>query len=147
MRCGAGVDGAAAAFSAWFKVGPRGYGAAVTNPTPVPEDLRRLAAAHGVATSYNNERREPVEVDADAGDFCYSLSAAKIARATMAHVHSGAAGANGPPVITLELGSDLCVAAEPELLKKIVAAPQDYYVNVHNAEFPAGAVRGQLGRK
>ena len=37
----------------------------MTNPTPVPEDLRRLAAAHGVATSYNNERREPVEVDAD----------------------------------------------------------------------------------
>ena len=29
------------------------------------EDLRRLAAAHGVATSYRNERREPVEVDAD----------------------------------------------------------------------------------
>ncbi|WP_284230204.1 4-alpha-glucanotransferase [Mycobacterium antarcticum] len=34
-------------------------------PTPVSEDLRRLAAAHGVATSYRNERREPVEVDAD----------------------------------------------------------------------------------
>ncbi len=31
----------------------------------VPDDLRRLAAAHGVATSYRNERREPVEVDAD----------------------------------------------------------------------------------
>lgn len=30
-----------------------------------PDDLRRLAAAHGVATSYRNERREPVEVDAD----------------------------------------------------------------------------------
>lgn len=30
-----------------------------------PDDLRRLAAAHGVATSYNNERREPVDVDAD----------------------------------------------------------------------------------
>ncbi|BBX67563.1 4-alpha-glucanotransferase [Mycolicibacterium psychrotolerans] len=35
------------------------------SPTPVPEDLRRLAAAHGVATSYRNERREPVNVDAD----------------------------------------------------------------------------------
>ncbi|WP_232375411.1 4-alpha-glucanotransferase [Mycolicibacterium baixiangningiae] len=35
------------------------------NRTPVSEDLRRLAAAHGVATSYRNERREPVEVDAD----------------------------------------------------------------------------------
>ncbi|PRC44779.1 hypothetical protein C6A85_98505, partial [Mycobacterium sp. ITM-2017-0098] len=34
-------------------------------PKPVPEDLRRLAAAHGVATSYRNERREPVDVDAD----------------------------------------------------------------------------------
>lgn len=32
---------------------------------PVPDDLRRLAAAHGVATCYRNERREPVEVDAD----------------------------------------------------------------------------------
>ncbi|MCV7438374.1 4-alpha-glucanotransferase [Mycobacterium seoulense] len=34
-------------------------------PKPVDDDLRRLAAAHGVATSYRNERREPVEVDAD----------------------------------------------------------------------------------
>ncbi|MGN6334912.1 4-alpha-glucanotransferase [Mycobacterium sp.] len=34
-------------------------------PKPVPEDLRRLADAHGVATFYRNERREPVHVDAD----------------------------------------------------------------------------------
>ncbi|MGE2729625.1 4-alpha-glucanotransferase [Mycolicibacterium vaccae] len=34
-------------------------------PRPAPDDLRRLAAAHGVATSYRNERREPVDVDAD----------------------------------------------------------------------------------
>jgi 4-alpha-glucanotransferase len=34
-------------------------------PKPVPEDLRQLAEAHGVATFYRNERREPVEVDAD----------------------------------------------------------------------------------
>lgn len=34
-------------------------------PQPAPEDLRRLAQAHGVATSYRNERREPVDVDAD----------------------------------------------------------------------------------
>lgn len=37
----------------------------MAKPKAVPEDLRRLAAAHGVATSYRNERREPVEVDAD----------------------------------------------------------------------------------
>lgn len=34
-------------------------------PEPVPDDLRRVADAHGVATSYRNERREPVDVDAD----------------------------------------------------------------------------------
>lgn len=33
--------------------------------TVFPDDLRQLAAAHGVATSYRNERREPVQVDAD----------------------------------------------------------------------------------
>ena len=36
-----------------------------STPTPVPDDLRRLASAHGVATSYRNERREPVTVDTD----------------------------------------------------------------------------------
>src|SRR3954463_9850604 len=35
------------------------------DPKPVPEDLRRLASAHGVGTSYRNERRQPVDVDAD----------------------------------------------------------------------------------
>lgn len=88
-----------------------------------------------------------VEIDADAGDFCYTLTATKIAKATMAHVHSGAAGANGPPVVTIEVASDMCVAVDPEKLKAMIAAPGDYYVNVHNAEFQAGAIRGQLSAK
>ena len=86
------------------------------------------------------------EIDVQAGDFCYSLSADKIAKATMAHVHSGAAGANGPPVVTIDIASDACIAVEPDVLKAIVAAPDKYYVNVHNAEFPGGAVRGQLAK-
>lgn len=88
-----------------------------------------------------------VDLDADAGDFCYSLKVAKIGAATVAHVHAGAAGANGAPVITLQVGEDICVAAEPSLLKEILAKPDAYYVNVHNAEFPNGAVRGQLAVK
>lgn len=87
------------------------------------------------------------DIDADSGDFCYTLTATKIAKATMAHVHSGAAGANGPPVITIDVASDECVAVDPEVLKAIVAAPGDYYVNVHTADFPAGAIRGQLAAK
>lgn len=45
---------------------PLGYSNPMrAEPKPLPDDLRRLAAAHGVATSYRNERREPVEVDAE----------------------------------------------------------------------------------
>jgi CHRD domain len=33
---------------------------------------------------------------------------------------------------------------DKNLLKAIIRNPQDYYVNVHNAPFPNGAVRGQL---
>jgi len=88
-----------------------------------------------------------VEIDADAGDFCYTLTADKVDKVTMAHVHTGAAGVNGPPVVTLELGSDLCVAVEPDVLKPIVADANGYYVNVHNAAYPGGAVRGQLAKK
>jgi hypothetical protein len=32
------------------------------------------------------------------------------------------------------------------VVKDIVANPGNYYLNVHNAEFPPGAVRGQLSK-
>jgi hypothetical protein len=31
-------------------------------------------------------------------------------------------------------------------LKPIIANPAGYYVNIHNADFPGGAVRGQLAK-
>jgi hypothetical protein len=87
------------------------------------------------------------EVNSETGDFCYTLYAEKTAAPTMAHVHTGAAGTNGGPVITMEVtgkGSDMCIAVEPDKLKPILANPAGFYVNIHTADFPGGAVRGQL---
>ncbi|MEO6092610.1 MAG: CHRD domain-containing protein [Novosphingobium sp.] len=84
------------------------------------------------------------EVDATTGDFCYSLSGTGITKPTAAHVHSGAAGTDGPPVIAIEVAPDMCQAVEPAALKPILAAPGNYYVNIHTADFPKGALRGQL---
>jgi hypothetical protein len=89
-----------------------------------------------------------VEIDAGAGDFCYTVTSTGIAPPTMAHIHSGGAGVNGAPVITIDPnGTDTCIAVEPDVLKPIVATPEAFYVNIHNAEFPGGAIRGQLAKK
>jgi CHRD domain len=31
-----------------------------------------------------------------------------------------------------------------KLIKKIIAKPENYYVNIHTVEYPDGAIRGQL---
>jgi hypothetical protein len=38
------------------------------------------------------------------------------------------------------------VSAPRELILEIIQNPEAFYVNVHNADFPAGAVRGQLSK-
>lgn len=87
------------------------------------------------------------EVDLDTGDVCYTLAVAKIGSVTAAHIHAGVAGKDGKPVVGVNVTGptdDQCMAMEPDKLKEIVAEPWKYYVNVHTADFPAGAVRGQL---
>lgn len=83
-------------------------------------------------------------------EVCFELTVENIAAATLAHVHKGAAGAAGPPVVTMtppaEGTSKGCVSAGEDLIKDIRQNPANYYVNVHNADFPDGAVRGQLSK-
>jgi hypothetical protein len=67
--------------------------------------------------------------------------------ATLAHIHRGAAGEAGDPVVTFfedEAATEGTVTADAEVVQRIIDNPAGYYVNVHNEEFPAGAVRGQL---
>lgn len=86
-------------------------------------------------------------------EVCWDLSYSGIAGTpAAAHVHRGAAGANGPVVVPLfppALGATAatgCAAVDPTLVTEITTTPANFYVNVHNAEFPGGAVRGQLAK-
>ena len=84
------------------------------------------------------------------GQVCYELSVAKIATPTAAHIHTGAVGAAGPVLVPLTSPangtSKDCATLDKDKIADIMKNPGNYYVNVHNAEFPDGAVRGQLGK-
>ena len=79
---------------------------------------------------------------------CYVLTAENIAPATAAHIHVGKRGEAGDVVVPLEPptygASGGCTQADPELVSNIQENPENYYVNVHNEPYPAGAIRGQL---
>jgi hypothetical protein len=96
-----------------------------------------------------------VEIDIPAGEVCFKFSWENIATPTMGHIHKGPAGVAGDIVVHLldnippdviESDDDVrgCVSADPSLLADIVAHPDQYYMNLHNPRFPAGAMRGQL---
>jgi len=90
-----------------------------------------------------------VILDSDAGEVCVRFRIREIAPAAAAHIHVGGPEVAGPVVVTLPTPmrgrSSGCVGASTDLIQRIIDNPGDFYVNVHNARFPGGAVRGQLG--
>ena len=88
-------------------------------------------------------------VDTAKNEVCYDLMVENIDVATAAHVHKGAAGASGPPVVPMaKPGADGkakgCATVGADVVKDLLANPAGYYVNVHNGPHPGGAIRVQL---
>jgi hypothetical protein len=112
-----------------------------------------------------------VRIDRDETSLTFKLAAANLDGVTMAHIHCGPEGANGPVILFLYgpnpegvtptgllsqgtatdehvvgvADSEVCpggVATLADLIKQIRAG--NAYVNVHSLEFPPGEIRGQL---
>ena len=88
------------------------------------------------------------------GRVCWEISVSDIQPVMAAHIHVAPAGVPGPVVVPLfpplpdaDGFSSGCIEdVSRDLIKAIIQNPEGYYVNVHNAAFPAGALRGQLGK-
>jgi hypothetical protein len=85
---------------------------------------------------------------------CFRIIATGIDPVTAAHIHKAAKGSPGPVEVdlftfkgksqTLPPRITGCAKTTTTIAKAIAKKPGDYYVNVHNAAFPNGALRGQL---
>lgn len=162
------LAGVGAAFAAGALFSPIGLAGAGHTNTVLTADLdgRQEVAADGSTRRLVGDRNGSGEgyvfgIDGDTTTLCYLLTVEGIATATAAHIHEAPAGTNGPVVVNLAAPADGNAAdclTEGETGKfttdeagvplttvaEILANPEDYYMNVHNAEFPGGAVRGQL---
>jgi hypothetical protein len=82
---------------------------------------------------------------------CWEYSASGVEQLGAAHIHHAPAGQPGPVVIpmmpTSAFGGTGCATVARSLIHDILVHPSDYYFNVHNAMYPAGALRGQLSRQ
>ena len=67
---------------------------------------------------------------------------------TGAHIHRGAVGVDGPVVLALKQATEGgwrgCSSDTSWVQRAFDEGLQNYYVNVHTAEYPKGAIRGQL---
>lgn len=95
--------------------------------------------------------RAEISIADEFGQVCWDINnVSGIGPITAAHIHMGARGTNGPPVFTLrranEGGYKGCTDGREWVENRIEGNPEMFYVNVHTAEYPNGAIRGQLSR-
>ena len=105
-----------------------------SNEAPVKGDLN----GKGLAVIHFNGAK---------GTTCWDFKGVSgIAKPTAAHIHKGKKGASGPIVIAFGTSykASGCVKSAKSTIEKIETNPNAYYVNIHNARYPAGALRGQL---
>ena len=91
-----------------------------------------------------------LRVNPGQGSVCYSVTFSGIDTPSAAHIHTGAAGVAGGVVVPLKVGAggaiEGCAGVTREQAMALIQSPETFYVNLHNAAFPGGAIRGQLSK-
>lgn len=92
-----------------------------------------------------------ITIDDNFDQVCWDISNVRnIGEVTAAHIHVGARGVNGPPVFPLKKSHEGtwkgCSEGAEWTQDRIEGNPERFYVNLHTAEYPNGAIRGQLTR-
>ena len=77
-------------------------------------------------------------------EVCWRITVNAVDPITAAHIHAGPVGVAGPVVVPLAPVDRGCTEVPRRTARFIQHHADQFYVNVHNAEFPAGAIRGQL---
>jgi len=87
----------------------------------------------------------------DGRQLCYGIQVKNINDPVAAHIHRGSRRVAGPVVQELVAptsgdpgASSACVRLSRSLTRQLKSDPGNFYVNVHTADLPNGAVRGQL---
>jgi CHRD domain len=139
-------------------------GAADDVDLDVPDQLTARLLGGNEVPPADPDGRGRAFVDTGRTRVCFALLWDNIGAPIFAHIHRGAAGVNGPvvvPFFDVPEAAGSPPAALPEtitavggcidgqsaaVLRDIRRHPSGYYVNVHNIDFPDGAIRGQLRR-
>jgi hypothetical protein len=134
-------------------------GGAQTGPKYKPAFASLLGAneifqADGKKGAGDEDGEGSFALSAGGTSLCYAYVVKAIDTPAAAHIHKAKAGVNGDVVITLQAPTSgdpgtvaECLQDQDEaVIEDIVEHPKRYYVNVHTADYPDGAIRGQLQR-
>ena len=126
-------------------------GSAVTLPVAavaeVPQHTVTLTGAREVPGPGAANGRGQFSWSVDGTRLCYLLSVKRIGPAVAAHIHRARVGVAGDVKVPLTAPtptSAACVTISSALATALKTHPRRFYVNVHNAAHPAGAIRAQL---
>ncbi len=118
------------------------FAAGLLGRNEVPEPGKKVNDRNGIAAA---------KFRISGNRFYYFVQWRNTGKPTAFHIHRGRAGVNGPVVIDLLSKGTIrgntssgSVLVKSSLLKGIKKNPRNWYANLHTAQFPDGAVRGQL---